>query len=119
MTDPLANEIGALAHRVETSGEKLRRALRRLSFRLGMQDHYRRVFCDQTGRMTESGVAVLRDLAVQADFGRFDARASEADLRTRDGARKMLLHIIGRIDLGNTELAELAARMRENTNARS
>lgn len=115
--DPLASEIGALAVRAQRTGERTRAAIRRLAARLGLQDDYRRTFCDQDGRLTDSAVAVLRDLARQANFGRIDPRASDADLRTNEGARRMVLHLFARLDLGSDALLNLSERMREKHDA--
>jgi hypothetical protein len=120
MNDALAAEATALSFRAETARERVKRHVRRIAIRLGMQDHYRRVFCDQaTGQLTDSAVAVLRDLAKQANFGRDDRAASDAALRENHGARRLLLHLHARLDLGSDELLDLAKRMRETTNDRS
>lgn len=111
----LEMEVGALAARAQTASERVRQGVRRIMARLGFQTHYRRVFCDpQTGELTHSAVAVLRDLAKVANFGRFDPRASDADLRTNEGARRVILHLFARLDLGSDELLNLSKRMREN-----
>lgn len=120
MTDPLAAEATALSFRAERAGERMKRALRRLSYRLGMQDHYRRCFTDPaSGELTDSAVYVLRDLAREANLGRFDPRASDAALRENEGTRRLLLHLFGRLDLNGNELLNLTKRMRETTNDRS
>ena len=112
--DPLSIEVGALAHRAETIREQGARVARRAARALGWQDDYRRVFCDPaTGEPTAAALHILRDLAREANFGRFDPRASDADLRMNEGSRRMLLHILTRLDLGGDGLLRLSRRMNE------
>lgn len=119
MSEPLVNEVAGLAYRAQERKDSLDKILRRLGFRVEMQKAYRRAFCDPaTGELTDDGVAILRDLARQANFGRDDPGAPEAMLRENAGTRRLFLHVIGRIDLGSDRLQRLSERMRETTNAR-
>jgi hypothetical protein len=109
-------EIGALAAHVEQEKEKRRAALRRATRALGREDHYRRVFCDDKGQLSESGLAVLVDLAREANFGASDLRASDADLRTNNAMRHMVLHIFSRLALGSQDLLNTQRRMKDMSN---
>lgn len=112
----LETEIQALAVRAERAREKLARNSRNIARRLGWQDSYRRLFCDDAGNLKADAVNVLRDLAREANFGVFDPRASEADLRMNEGSRRIMLHIFTRLDLGEQGLIHLAERMKEERN---
>lgn len=120
MSEPLVNEVAGLAYRAQTRTDSLKDVMRRLGFRAQMQSAYRRALCDPaTGELSDDGVAILRDLARQANFGRDDPGAPEAMLRENAGTRRLYLHVIGRLDLGSDRLQRLSERMRENTNGRS
>lgn len=110
---PAGTEIDALATRAENERQKLVNQVRRVARRLGWQDSYRRVFCDQSGALLPEAQRVLADLAKQANFGVIDVRASDADLRANEGARRMILHIFGRLDLGSDRLRKLSTTTRE------
>lgn len=113
MSEAAANETLALAYRAQSLRERAAQDIRRAVRALGRQDQYRRLFCEPDGSLKADAVAVLTDLARQANFGAIDPRASDADLRANEGARRMLLHIYGRLDLGSTRLVDLARRMKE------
>ena len=112
--DALANEIAALAARSEGLAHRRVQRWARIKHLLGWQDDYRRVFCDPaSGELTPAGKRVLADLASEANFGRFDARASDADLRMNEGSRRVVLHIFARLGLGSDRLVRLASDLRE------
>lgn len=112
MNDPIGMEIGALAARANNAAAKRQRAFERVARALGFQDHYRRCFCDEDGNLSESGMAVLRDIAKQANFGASHVGASDAELRSNNAMRHIVLHIFARLALGSEDLLLMQQRMR-------
>lgn len=93
----------------------MRSRRQRLARLLGRQDHYRRIFCNDKGELSESALAVLADLAREANFGVSHVNATDAELRSNNAMRHMVLHIFARIGLGSDELLSAQRRMMENT----
>lgn len=109
-------EIGALAAQAERASRTRRASMQRIARLLGRQDHYRRVFCNDKGELSESGLAVLVDLAGEANFGASDLTATDADLRTNNAMRHMVLHIFARLALGAKDLLNTQRKIKDMSN---
>lgn len=109
----LDHEIDALAARAKTRRAKLLRQIERLMASRAKIAAFRACFLDEHGEMTRAGRIVLAELGMMAKMGVIDdARLSEAEIRTRAGARGLVLMLIDMLDLDETKLTKLATGLR-------
>jgi hypothetical protein len=112
--DALAAVADRVAGEARTRRARLLAVLKRSSRKADTIRSYRRLFLDDGGAMTPAAIAVFGDIATIAQLGRFDPGGiSDADMRERNGARKLALHILSQLDLDGSRLRKLAKTMRE------
>lgn len=106
-----------LAAARKVAGDQRRKVLGRLVGRKAVLRAYRRLFLiDQGGALKPDALVVLGDLAELAELGRASpfAAASDAALREREGARRVVLTLISNLDLSGERLAKLNRKIEEH-----
>lgn len=96
--------------RARTSADELLRIkkLRRL------YAAYQSVFGWKNGKLSQDGQIVLNDLIEAANLGEMSGALSDAELREWYGRRKILLHVINRLDRDGTKADQLTQQLRES-----
>ena len=113
--DALASQVEQIAQRAEATRIRTEHERQRAKRRFDTVAAYRRVFLGDDGQLTESARAVIADFAEMAQLGVFDpGQISDAEMRERNGARRLALHILSSIDQDGSVLRKLASKLREN-----
>lgn len=108
------HEIAALAARGERSVAEAARHRVKMMFERQRVRSYREVFLAADDKLTVHGRAVIADLAKISQLGRVDPRASEAELRFREGQRAIVLHMLASFDLDEAKFSRMARQLRES-----
>lgn len=77
---------------------------------------YKACFCDAEGKITESGLTVLSDMVGAASLGEMSGALTDQELRELYGRRKLMLHVINRLDRDGTKVDQLTQAIRESGN---
>lgn len=96
--------------RARTSAGELLRAkeLRRI------HSAYQSIFGLADGKFSHDGQIVLNDLIAAASLGEMSGALSDIELREWYGRRKIILHIINRLDRDGTKAGQLTQQIRES-----
>jgi hypothetical protein len=79
---------------------------------------YHQLFHGDDGALREAAQIVLDDIAAEAGFGIINGSIDHADLALAEGKRRMLLHIIARLNVSPERVHELESQMsQEEDNA--
>ena len=113
----LEHEVQALSARAERGlAERVRIAMQ-MAFERRTVDAYRACFLDpNTGELTAHARTVVADLAKLAGVGVTFPLATDAELRTKEGQRSVVLHLLARFALNDAKFARLSRQLRENEN---
>lgn len=77
----------------------------RLAARTRLINAYRKTFVGGDGQLTPAARLIVADIARRAQLGRYSPGASDAELREREGARGLALHILWMMDAAALEKA--------------
>jgi hypothetical protein len=114
--DALASQIEQIAQRAEARRIRTEHELRHAAARFDVIAQYRRLFIGDDGELTAPARAVIADFTEVAQLGRFDpGQISDAEMRERNGMRRLALHILSSIDQDGSVLRKLASKMREKS----
>ncbi len=75
---------------------------------------YQSIFGLKDGKLSPAGEVVLSDLIAAANLGEMSGLLSDAEMRIWYGQRRMLLHIINRLDRDGTKAGQLTQQIRES-----
>ncbi len=75
---------------------------------------YQSIFGLVDGKLSDDGQIVLTDLITAANLGEMSGALSDSELREWYGRRKILLHIINRLDRDGTKAGQLTQQIRES-----
>lgn len=75
---------------------------------------YQSIFGLVDGKLSPDGQIVLTDLITAANLGEMSGALSDSELREWYGRRKILLHIINRLDRDGTKAGQLTQQIRES-----
>lgn len=74
---------------------------------------YQAIFGLKEGKLSLDGEIVLNDLIEATNLGEMSGALSDTELREWYGRRKILLHIINRLDRDGTKADQLTQQLRE------
>lgn len=113
----ISRELELMALEAKARGKLTSRAAAILTYRRERQllDAYATVFCGSADSqtLTPEGARVLADLGRLAALGKVRITATDAELRTSEGQRHVVLHIMQKLRDGGQNLARMARRIRE------
>lgn len=97
-------ELYAMRHAAEETSAQ---AQRRARADLELHRAYQRLFFDEAGQLRADARLVLDDIAHEAAIGFASPSLDYAELATKEGKRRLLLHIFGRFQLSPERLATI------------